>query len=124
MTYFEQSLQFRGLFVPQIEQTVTGVVGVQTQFGAVLAHPALGPHHEGFSAPVAKFVLALGAGEMHAAPASQGVPKFTLRAVDAILGEVFGDCSGLILGVVGVLPLCEFFATYTFVLLFPLELTL
>lgn len=119
--HLQQSLQLRRLLVPQVEEAVAGVVRVQSQLAAVLAHPALGPHHERLTAPVAKLVLALGASEMHAAPSGEGVSELALRAVDAVLGEVLGHGGGLVLGVVGVLPLGELLTRDSFVLFLPLQ---
>jgi len=62
----EQELQLHGDLVPQVEQAIARVMGMQTQFGAVRGYRALGAHHEGSGTSVAELEFALGAGEMHA----------------------------------------------------------
>lgn len=63
----EQKLQLHRYLVPQIEQTIAGMMRVQAQLGTVWRYGALGAHHKGSSAAVAELELTLSAGEVHAA---------------------------------------------------------
>jgi hypothetical protein len=62
----QQLLELDWLLVAQVEEAVAGVVGVESELGAVAADPALGPHYESHSTAAAKLVLALAACEVHA----------------------------------------------------------
>ena len=63
----EEFLQLDGLLVAQVEETVARMMGVKAELGAVAAHAALGAHDEAHAATAAELVLALAAGEVHAA---------------------------------------------------------
>jgi len=62
----EQELQLKGDFIPQVEQAVARMMGMETELGTVCGHSALGTHHEGSGTSVAELEFALSAGEMHA----------------------------------------------------------
>lgn len=57
---------------------------MQTQFGTVSGDGAFGAHHKWFITSVAKFILALGASEMHAATSKKRGKKLVLKLESCI----------------------------------------
>lgn len=54
------------LFIAKIEEAISWMVRVKTQFGAVFAETTASAHHERLSATVAEFIFALCTCEVHA----------------------------------------------------------
>ena len=97
------------------------MVGVESQLGAARALATLHTHLEGLLAADAELELTLGAGEVHAAPAGEGVAELAAGAGDAVLREVGLQTLGLVVRVVGLLPGGEVLAADAGVSLLPLK---
>ena len=64
----------------------------------------------------------LGARKVHAAPSGECVPELAGRTADAMFVQVFLETSGLVVGVVGLLPLREGVAADALVGVLPLKI--
>ena len=114
-------MQLGRLLVPQVEEAVPGVVGVQPHLGAGGLPAALDAHLEGLLAAHAELVLALAAGEVHTPAPRQRVAELARRALDAVLAEVTLQPGGLVVGVVVLLPFGKVLAADVLVRVFPLK---
>lgn len=120
-SHLEQLLQVMWLLVPQVEETISRVMGMKTEFRAILRHCALGAHHERFITSVAELELALRTSEVHTAAPGQGITEFALGTIDAVDLQMFGHSFILRIRVVILLPLGKLVTGQTLVLLLPLN---
>lgn len=119
----QQLLEPEGRPVPQVEETVSGVVAMQGLFHPATRVWAFVLGIKGIVAATAELVAALGAVKMHAASSGQCIRELALGTVNSIFLKIHCQTMGLILWVIIAFPVLKILAAPTPVLLFPLAFT-
>lgn len=114
-------MKVRRFLVPQVEEAVARVVGVESHLGTCWSLATLDTHLEWSFATNAELELALGAGEVHAAALSQGISELTIGTLDPVFSQVLFNSFRLIIGIIGFFPDCKVFTADSLVGSLPLH---